>query len=243
MNMKIKEVPMKRYKYNNRGFSHHFIFPILAILAVSAIGFLTLNLSSAASNKFTVARCDSTPLGRGSSGYCVKVLQKVLNKTRSNDLRVDGLFGDGTKAAVKTFQRSPNYGGAIKADGVVGSSTWGKIKKVPGASSVVIIKPATTAQKKAACNAKYGYVWSASSCKYMKKVCVDNDGKWNDKTKKCAAKNETKTVYMKSCLKGYVNRPDNGECVKPGVGCKTNMLYNSDNGKWSTGGKCIANSN
>jgi len=232
-----------KIKRNSRGFAHHFIIPVLAILAVGAIGVVTLNLSSASSNKFTVARCKSNSLGRGSSGYCVRVLQTVLNKTRSNDLRVDGLFGDGTKAAVKTFQRSAKYGGAVKADGVVGHSTWNKIQQVPRASSVTIIKPATTAQKKAACNAKYGYTWASSGCKNMRKVCVDNDGRWNDSTKKCTIQKDKKVTYKPSCRSGYVNRADNGECVKVDDGCKTSTLYKQNNGKWNNSGKCMANSN
>lgn len=49
---------MKKY-FGSRGFSHHFILPVLAVITVAAIGVLTLKLSNAATdsykNTFTVA--------------------------------------------------------------------------------------------------------------------------------------------------------------------------------------------
>lgn len=37
-----------RMKLGNKGFHHHFLLPILAIIAVGAIGYYMLNLSKAA---------------------------------------------------------------------------------------------------------------------------------------------------------------------------------------------------
>ena len=53
-------------------------------------------------------------LREGSKGEDVKYLQRKLN------LRVDGIFGSRTKAAVISFQRSQG----LKADGIVDLNTW-----------------------------------------------------------------------------------------------------------------------
>ena len=62
---------------------------------------------------------------RGSKGTDVKILQALLNASGEN-LTVDGDFGSGTDAAVKTFQRSKN----LTADGIVGAKTWEALSNV-----------------------------------------------------------------------------------------------------------------
>ena len=57
---------------------------------------------------------------QGDSGAAVRALQAQLNKKRRLALAVDGVFGSGTAAAVRTFQ---SHAG-ITADGVVGPTTW-----------------------------------------------------------------------------------------------------------------------
>lgn len=57
---------------------------------------------------------------QGDSGAAVRALQAQLNKKRRLALTVDGVFGSGTAAAVRTFQ---SHAG-IAADGVVGPTTW-----------------------------------------------------------------------------------------------------------------------
>lgn len=64
----------------------------------------------------------------GQQGSNVKKLQKALNELGFNCGSVDGIFGDKTFAAVKKFQSSSNYGGAISADGIVGPDTKKKFK-------------------------------------------------------------------------------------------------------------------
>lgn len=56
----------------------------------------------------------------GSSGNAVRALQIQLNEKRSASLSVDGNFGPGTEAAVRSFQ---SHAG-ITSDGVVGPTTW-----------------------------------------------------------------------------------------------------------------------
>src|SRR6185503_18258367 len=53
-------------------------------------------------------------LKKGSKGKWVRVLQRRLG------IRADGLFGKGTRRAVKRFQR--RHG--LTADGIVGPATW-----------------------------------------------------------------------------------------------------------------------
>lgn len=60
-------------------------------------------------------------LRRGSRGDSVKSLQRALNIT------ADGVFGDGTEAAVVRFQQANN----LTPDGVVGQSTWAKLIAPP----------------------------------------------------------------------------------------------------------------
>ena len=187
-------------KMKNKGFSHHFILPVLAVIAVAAIGMTTLHMSSAATSgtTYTVTRCKSIGTIRtGSKGSCVRVLQKSLNKWgKTNHLTVDGMFGGATRNAVKSFQKAKS----LKADGVVGSATWGALK--PYSVSYTLSSgsgSSATTDKKKNCNAKYGYVWVSSACKYMKKVCVDNDGKWNDGLKKCQSKETNKYTSLSYC--------------------------------------------
>lgn len=65
-------------------------------------------------------------LRRGSKGAAVKRVQKHLRDVYplyAHDLAVDGIFGPGTEAAVKEFQRRSG----ITADGIVGKNTWAKL--------------------------------------------------------------------------------------------------------------------
>ncbi|QDL11621.1 hypothetical protein DP113_30460 [Brasilonema octagenarum UFV-E1] len=65
-------------------------------------------------------------LKEGSQGQEVKNLQELLNGTgelpkgQFGTIKVDGVFGPNTKAAVIKFQKSTD----IAADGVVGLKTW-----------------------------------------------------------------------------------------------------------------------
>ncbi|MHB1314278.1 MAG: C40 family peptidase [Christensenellales bacterium] len=58
----------------------------------------------------------------GSKGEDVKTLQTLLN-AQGYTLKVDGIFGRGTEGAVKSYQTSQG----LRADGIVGSKTWGAL--------------------------------------------------------------------------------------------------------------------
>ena len=66
------------------------------------------------------------PLKRGSHGALVRRLQRALN------IDADGIFGPGTKRAVKHFQRSHQ----LTPDGIVGPMTWAALGSTAGSSSV-----------------------------------------------------------------------------------------------------------
>ncbi|MFW6598203.1 peptidoglycan-binding protein [Propionibacteriaceae bacterium Y2011] len=61
-------------------------------------------------------------LKKGSSGWRVSVLQYLL-RARGRSVAVDGVFGQQTKDAVISYQRSAN----LVPDGIAGPKTWGKI--------------------------------------------------------------------------------------------------------------------
>ena len=64
------------------------------------------------------AAADAKPLKRGSEGARVAKVQSWLG------IASDGIFGPGTKRAVKRFQRSHG----LTADGIVGPVTWSALK-------------------------------------------------------------------------------------------------------------------
>jgi murein L,D-transpeptidase YcbB/YkuD len=67
----------------------------------------------------------SLPILRfGSSGVSVRVLQRLL-LSNGYAIRVDGIFGALTEAAVKAFQNQHT----LAADGIVGSRTWNELTR------------------------------------------------------------------------------------------------------------------
>ena len=61
-----------------------------------------------------------TPIGPGSTGMLVRVLQRQLIEKMRYKVPVDGVYGTSTKAAVIAFQK--HFG--LNATGAVGSQTW-----------------------------------------------------------------------------------------------------------------------
>ena len=66
-------------------------------------------------------------LREGAKGEMVVQLQDLLAKAGSN-LKIDGIFGPGTRSAVRAFQKK--YG--LVVDGIVGPKTWKKLLEVAG---------------------------------------------------------------------------------------------------------------
>ena len=69
-----------------------------------------------------------------SSSTNIKKVQNALNKLgikgkNGKALTVDGKWGTNTDYAVRTFQRSSKWGGAITADGIIGTKTKAKFRK------------------------------------------------------------------------------------------------------------------
>lgn len=62
-------------------------------------------------------------LNDGSTGAWVTCLQYGLYINGDNPGGIDGIFGAGTKAAVKRFQETNSLG----VDGIVGDNTWSKM--------------------------------------------------------------------------------------------------------------------
>lgn len=62
-------------------------------------------------------------LNKGDKGQHVKDLQTALNRFAGAKLNVDGIFGSGTQAAVKAFQKAKK----LTVDGICGKNTWKKL--------------------------------------------------------------------------------------------------------------------
>lgn len=60
---------------------------------------------------------DMNTIRRGSNGKAVKIWQVILGYTGS---KVDGIFGSGTEADTKTWQKAHG----LTADGIVGTKSW-----------------------------------------------------------------------------------------------------------------------
>ena len=69
------------------------------------------------------ASAEAEPLKRGAHGARVVQLQRALH------LPTDGLFGPGTRRAVRSFQRRHH----LHVDGIVGAGTWRMIRRARGA--------------------------------------------------------------------------------------------------------------
>lgn len=82
-------------------------------------------------DRFVAPRSSSTPVLRvGSRGAAVRQMQALL-RTAGYRLVADGIFGNGTLAAVRAFQRRRGLG----ADGIVGAKTWAALRgRAPRAS-------------------------------------------------------------------------------------------------------------
>jgi len=120
---------------------------VLAVmLSFAGVGVYTLAFSSAATQyyvSFLAYQCPTLPtLRTGSTGDCVKAVQKGLNNRNENfklrfglaytPLAVNGIYGTATTAAVRKYQStgtpgvSGGTGAKRPADGVFGSATWDK---------------------------------------------------------------------------------------------------------------------
>lgn len=75
-------------------------------------------------------------LREGARGDLVTQLQDLLAKTGSS-LKIDGIFGPGTRSAVRAFQSK--YG--LDVDGIVGPKTWSKLLEVAG--NIQVQQPAS----------------------------------------------------------------------------------------------------
>jgi hypothetical protein len=85
-----------------------------------------------ATQRKSVAQLKGEPTVRmGSTGASVRILQQRLNAKEVVEppLKIDGIFGPKTKAAVVAFQtgRTGSDGKALDPDGVAGKFTWGAV--------------------------------------------------------------------------------------------------------------------
>lgn len=61
----------------------------------------------------------TTVVQKGSTGVCVRYLQELL-RDQGYSITVDGIFGEKTKNAVTSWQKSQK----LQVDGIVGKNTW-----------------------------------------------------------------------------------------------------------------------
>lgn len=161
---------MKQYiKRNTRGFSHHFLLPVIVVVAVAGIGgYVMLRSSSAAT---TTKSCTSVTFGRYKnnpvySKYkhykpCVQAIQKKVGA------KADGVYGDYTQSRVKAWQKSHK----LSADGVVGPKTWGAMRL----KTKYTVKTKPTVKKTNPAPVK----------KTDQQLCKNTGGIWVGELKKC----------------------------------------------------------
>ena len=89
------------------------LFPVLGLVLALAGATTTATLAPA------TAQAAAKPLKKGSKGPRVRQAQRWLG------IHADGIFGKGTRRAVKAFQRRHN----LIADGVVGPATWAALRR------------------------------------------------------------------------------------------------------------------
>lgn len=81
----------------------------------------------------------------GSSGSAVKELQEALNR-HGYGLAVDGIFGEKTKAAVRSYQKK----NGLKLDGIAGDETWGSLMNVTSMEEMAPPAPSVSPNTSAA---------------------------------------------------------------------------------------------
>lgn len=96
----------------------------------------------------------------GSTGSAVRELQEALNR-HGYELDVDGIFGDKTRAAVRSYQQRND----LKLDGIAGDETWGSLMGNTAAESAQTpAAPAVSAATAAALEKlEQGYTPSADN--------------------------------------------------------------------------------
>jgi len=72
------------------------------------------------------APVDVPEVKRGCTGEAVRLLQSTLKSLGQCSVKVDGVFGASTEAAVRNFQRRQG----LVVDGVVGFCTWKALGKI-----------------------------------------------------------------------------------------------------------------
>ncbi|WP_445063536.1 peptidoglycan-binding domain-containing protein [Streptomyces sp. SAS_281] len=112
-------------------------------------------------------------VSNGSNGSAVKALQVQLNKYGAG-LAVDGAFGSGTEAKVRSFQQSK---GLSPVDGIVGPATWEALLSGSGGSTGGAGGTLTHAQAAAQFNAAgIGWVSSGNCSDRTNSSCTSFDG-------------------------------------------------------------------
>ncbi|HUB94136.1 MAG TPA: hypothetical protein VMB52_06560 [Verrucomicrobiae bacterium] len=136
----------KTKRLSMSGFSHHLLLPVIAILAVGAIGTYVLTQTHAATcmdYTYSAAGSTNTNTGGGSATVCVNYAQKILNGEYQADpnfawwgtnqpgqakftgyLTDNGVFNTVTGYAVDTFQGYFANAGTPTVAGTIGSQTW-----------------------------------------------------------------------------------------------------------------------
>ncbi|WP_226665561.1 peptidoglycan-binding protein [Metabacillus litoralis] len=184
-------------------------------------------------------------LRKGSKGEAVKDLQNMLEKAGFDVGKVDGVYGDKTAGALKSFQKKVG----ISQDGIAGSTTYSKLKSYKPSTTTKktssgwtgqtlregnsgdAVKSLQTMLEKAGfelgtIDGKFGNKTESAVKAFQKKVGISQDG---------IAGNQTYAY-----LKDYINKPKTYTPPKPQIG-NTLVLYNSHekviNNKNSTWGE------
>ncbi len=121
------------------------------------------------------ATCSTTYLSLGSTGTCVRLLQKNLG-----GLSVSGVYGSATQSRVRSFQDDTT---GLTVDGKVGPQTWQKLRKFGKAIgwlsgvTVYMCKASSTRFQYSAWNNSGKNAWWYLS---TSEISVDGSALWDD---------------------------------------------------------------
>jgi len=121
-------------KLNTHGFAHHFILPVLAVIAVAGIGAVVISTHAATAASYYNGVCTSTTLKSGSTGTCVNYAQALLNGLEHQEVATGHSYRAATKAGSGVFQSGSYF--YLVMQNTYTTATGTAVKNLDGSTSL-----------------------------------------------------------------------------------------------------------